>query len=248
MLEGSIVVRDMRTNERFWVHDMIVDEYGPLLGADVFAIYSSLSCMANKDQYCWPSLSRLARHWGKGRATIVRAVTLLSDLKLIHVQRGMNDDGSKANNVYYLLEPLPIEEGLASLVGAFRQGECTWTSDRTCPGSRAAKLGAFTTQERKVALSQRLVASPGIGIRPDPERIAEAATVARSGEEPGGSGREPGSSVSELGGIGVEPGGFEADPGHFSTDQDGSAPVPRGVHARSTVCLRGNQLGFPRRR
>ena len=81
----------MRSDECFWVHDIILDEYRPLLGADAFAIYCSLSCMANKEQYYWPSFSRLARRWGKG-GRHGAAVTLLFDLKLIHVQRGMNQD------------------------------------------------------------------------------------------------------------------------------------------------------------
>jgi Helix-turn-helix domain len=123
--EAGIVVRDMRTNERFWIHDTVVDDYGPLLGADAFTIYCSLSCMANKSQYCWPSLARLARHWGKGKGTVVRAIALLGDLQLIHVKRNEREDGGNANNIYYLLEPLPIEEGLAGLVQAAKRRGAT---------------------------------------------------------------------------------------------------------------------------
>ena len=220
LLEGGIVVRDMRTNERFWVHDIILDEYGPLLGADVFAIYCSLSCMANKEQYCWPSLSRLARHWGKGRATIVRAVTMLSDLKLIHVQRGMNEDGSKANNVYYLLEPLPIEEGLASLADAFRSSGYTReaTIDRVValvpqnwePLRR--KNGRLRSRADWSLLLNSVLAA-------DPERSAAADGLRQSGEELGSLATVPRSSVSE--------------PGDSSTDQ-----------VRSTVD-RGDSLAIP---
>ncbi|MGH2411650.1 MAG: helix-turn-helix domain-containing protein, partial [Chloroflexota bacterium] len=121
LAEAGIVVRDLRTNERFWVHDTIIDDYGPLLGADTFTIYSSLSCMANKSQYCWPSLARLARHWGKGKGTVVRAIALLTDLQLVYVRRTEREDGGNSNNVYYLLEPLPIEEGLAALANAHQQ-------------------------------------------------------------------------------------------------------------------------------
>ncbi|HVA89437.1 MAG TPA: helix-turn-helix domain-containing protein [Chloroflexota bacterium] len=121
LAEAGIVVRDLRTNERFWIHDTIIDDYGPLLGADTFTIYSSLSCMANKSQYCWPSLARLARHWGKGKGTVVRAIALLTDLQLIYVRRTEREDGGNSNNVYYLLEPLPIEEGLAALASSHQQ-------------------------------------------------------------------------------------------------------------------------------
>ncbi len=227
LLEGGIVVRDMRTNERFWVHDLVVDEYGPLLGADVFAIYCSLSCMANKDQYCWPSLSRLARHWGKGRATVVRAVTLLSDLKLIHVQRGMNEDGSKANNVYYLLEPLPIEEGLASLVGAFRSGGCTLEEAI----ERAADLVPRNWEplrRKNVRLRSRSDWSSLLEatFAQDPERLADTNDGRQSMDEPGSLAGEPGSSLSEPGGSGTRPRGFDADRGHAMADQAGFLTVP----------------------
>jgi hypothetical protein len=114
--QDGIMVRDLRTNERFWMHDAIIDEYGPLLFADTFTIYSSLCCMANREQYCWPSLARLARHWGKGKGTVVRAITLLTDLRLIHSFSALDVDGGNSNNIYYLLEPPPLDEGLMHLV------------------------------------------------------------------------------------------------------------------------------------
>lgn len=120
-LDAGMLIRDIRTDERFWSHDTVIDNYAPLLGADAFAIYCSLCCMANKEQYCWPSLGRMARHWGMGKSTVSRAVTLLMDLHLVHIKRTERDDGGRGNNIYYLLEPLPIQEGIGHLCAELQQ-------------------------------------------------------------------------------------------------------------------------------
>lgn len=120
-VEAGIVIRDLRTDERYWAHDTLIDNYGPLLGVDGFAIYSSLCLMANRSQYCWPSLTRMARHWGKGKSTVSRAVTLMADLRLVYVKRTTHDDGATGNNIYYLLEPLPIATAVGHLFAALGQ-------------------------------------------------------------------------------------------------------------------------------
>jgi hypothetical protein len=218
LAEAGIVVRDLRTNERFWVHDTIIDDYGPLLGADTFTIYSSLSCMANKSQYCWPSLARLARHWGKGKGTVVRAIALLTDLQLIFVRRTEREDGGNSNNVYYLLEPLPIEEGLAALAAAHRQRGATPTEaiERVLsllpqgwePLRR--KKAPLRNREDWARLLERLVPMP----TPDPP-----------GPEP-----IPGGSISALPGIVLALGGSKGEPAGVGEDhpgqrRDGAGPL-----------------------
>ena len=103
------------------MQDAIIDDYAPLLGVDGFAVYSSLCLMSNRDQYCWPSLARLARHWGKGKSTVSRAVSLMTALGLIHVKHTARGDGGTGNNVYYLLEPLPLQDALKKLIESVAQ-------------------------------------------------------------------------------------------------------------------------------
>jgi hypothetical protein len=224
LAEAGIMVRDLRTNERFWVHDTIIDDYGPLLGADTFTIYSSLSCMANKSQYCWPSLARLARHWGKGKGTVVRAIALLTDLQLIFVRRTEREDGGNSNNVYYLLEPLPIEEGLAALATAHRQRGATAAEaiERVLgllpqgwePLRR--KKTPLRTREDWARMLATLVPPPA----PDPPV---------PGSVPGGSIEALPGLVRELGGSAIGPGGAGSDRGGLSGDGDGRMEHRPGI-------------------
>ncbi len=200
-VEAGIVVRDMRTNERFWIHDTIVDDYGPLLGADAFTIYCSLSCMANKGQYCWPSLARLARHWGKGKGTVVRAITLLTDLQLIHVKRNEREDGGNANNIYYLLEPLPIEEGLAGLVAAARRRGAT-------QAEAVARAVALLPQNWEPLRRKK----GHLRSRDDWAFLLESATEAEGVQGgTGASAQVPGGIAGALGSAGAAPGGAGGD-------------------------------------
>ncbi len=251
LAEAGIVVRDLRTNERFWVHDTIIDDYGPLLGADTFTIYSSLSCMANKSQYCWPSLARLARHWGKGKGTVVRAIALLTDLQLIFVRRTEREDGGNSNNVYYLLEPLPIEEGLAALTAAHRQRGATSTEaiERVLgllpqgwePLRR--KKAPLRNREDWASLLERL-APPTV---PDPPSPIPT---------PGGSGSTLPSLRAELGGSVGEPAGVERDyPGHLGNGgglleyRPGAAGTPAGTSpepSRPSLDTRPDPLKDPK--
>jgi hypothetical protein len=206
LLEAGIVIRDMRTNERFWIHDLIVDDYAPLLGADAFAIYASLCCMSNKNQYCWPSLSRLARHWGKGKATVVRAIALLTDLALIYVQRGVNQDGGKANNVYYLLEPASLDEGLASLISALRRRGAT-RSEAIASATALIPQNWEPLRRKKRDILSRDDWATLI------ERLAGEDEIDVVQKETRWSATEPDSVETELAGVAVEPGGTIADHG-----------------------------------
>ncbi|MGH2387513.1 MAG: helix-turn-helix domain-containing protein [Chloroflexota bacterium] len=225
LAEAGIMVRDLRTNERFWVHDTIIDDYGPLLGADTFTIYSSLSCMANKSQYCWPSLARLARHWGKGKGTVVRTIALLTDLQLIFVRRTEREDGGNSNNVYYLLEPLPIEDGLAALAAAHRQRGATAAEaiERVLgllpqgwePLRR--KKTPLRTREEWARLLATLVPQP----TPEPLTLGSA---------PGGSVSAPPSLATELGGSMTGPAGSNGDRGGHSGNEDGRPGHRPGIN------------------
>lgn len=226
-LEAGILIRDMRTNERFWTHDCLIDDYGPLLGPDAFTIYASLCLMANKAQYCWPSLARLARHWSKGKTTVSRAVTLLTDFGLIYVKRSRREDGGDSNNIYYLLEPLPFPEGAAHLLAALQQrGQ---TSDEAA--SYAANLLAENWEPlrtKKAALKNRAdwlslvedtIARSSLG------REGPGAKLGGSWDGTGGPEMEPGVLTGSGWGPGVERHGLPQNPGGVAA---GMGPVPQG--------------------
>ncbi len=207
--EEGVIVRDLRTDERYWAHDALIDDYAPLLGVDGFAVYSSLCLMANRAQFCWPSLARLARHWGKGKSTVSRAISLMTDLRLIHVKRTERVDGGTGNNVYYLLEPLPLADALAALFDALLRAKDTETGVGLSPEEAGATVldlvpasweplrprkAAFAARSDLEAYMQALVARslPGRGASlsgtGSPER--ERGTIGENGavpEEDGGS-------------------------------------------------------------
>lgn len=114
--DPTIVVRDLRNVPYYRVHNLIIDDYGPLLHTDGLAIYSTLCLMADfETQKCWPSLVGMAAHWGMSKSTVIRVVELMQDLRLILIERGKQENGAKANNTYFLLEPLPLEEAVIHL-------------------------------------------------------------------------------------------------------------------------------------
>ncbi len=195
-LDAGILIRDIRTDERFWSHDTVIDNYAPLLGADAFAIYCSLCCMANKEQYCWPSLGRMARHWGMGKSTVSRAVALLMDLRLVYIKRTERDDGGRGNNIYYLLEPLPIAEGVGHLFAELQR------RGRTPEQAAAAILDRLPEQWEPLRRKKTAIRA-----RADWNALLEG-LYSRSGAEPGGPVSEPTRSRSGMGGPAVEWGGF----------------------------------------
>jgi hypothetical protein len=115
-LEANISVRDIRNTSFYWVHNLIIDDYGPLLGPFGHTVYSNLCLMADQSsQRCWPTLDAMASHWGMSKSTVSRAIALLAGLGLIKVERTKQKNGAQSHNVYFLLEPPPLKEGLAHL-------------------------------------------------------------------------------------------------------------------------------------
>jgi len=224
----------------------VIDDYGPLLGTDAFTIYSSLCCMANKAQYCWPSLVRLARHWGKGKTTVSRAVTLLTDLHLVHIKRTQRDDGGTSNNIYYLLEPLPLEEGLAHLLDALQgrgaspqqavERALALLPDSWEPLRR--KKTALKSRRDWATLMESILSRSTMGpgqpaTEPTGSPTGLGGSVPGQGESPAGTGgpeQDWGMSAEDRGGPGrngagsvMERDGYRVGPAPFP---DGTAPVP----------------------
>jgi len=216
-VEAGIVIRDLRTDERYWAHDTLIDNYGPLLGVDGFAIYSSLCLMANRSQYCWPSLTRMARHWGKGKSTVSRAVTLMTDLRLVYVKRTSRDDGGTGNNIYYLLEPLPIATAVGHLFAALRQR--SEAADVPAGAEEVATQIAHLIPETWEPLRPRKAA---LKTRQDWEELVRS-FIPRSTPGPGPSSHRMGGSSENGVGPSMEPGGLTPGIGR-SLEEEGAVP------------------------
>ena len=158
----------------------------------------------------------------------MRAIALLTDLALIYVQRGVNQDGGKANNVYYLLEPASLDEGLASLISALRRRGAT-------RGEAIASATALIPQNwEPLRRKKRDILS-----RDDwatlIERLAGEDEIDVVQKETRWSATEPGSVGTELAGVAAEPGGTIADHGGAKRELSRFSSGPDSASAETRV-------------
>lgn len=105
-------VRDARTENRFFVDNIIVQGYGPKIGVYGIAVYSAL-CMHSKPstQKCWPSHRTIAEEIGCSPPKVKEALRQLEILKLIRVEPHYDSQsGRQTSNTYTLLDPPPITD------------------------------------------------------------------------------------------------------------------------------------------
>lgn len=98
-------VRDLRTEKRFFVDNIIIDEYGSELGSYGIAVYNVLCRFARLEtQQAYPSVSTIANRIDAGTTKVREELRLLEELELIRTERRRNDKG-QTSNLYTLLEP-----------------------------------------------------------------------------------------------------------------------------------------------
>lgn len=107
MEKAPIEIRDQREQEWFWGSNQFVDFYAEIVGDGAVAAYTVLCRFANNStQKCWPSLDTIAKKAGmKSRKTAALAIAALEEYNIISVDRGVNDEGKRTNNVYKLNSP-----------------------------------------------------------------------------------------------------------------------------------------------
>ncbi len=106
-------VRDRRARHQFSIHNRVMDEWYPIVGAPGFALYGLYCRMANKrDERSWMPYSTIQAHMGMGPGTISDYNKLLVWCKLIHIEEG---DSRLANDYYILNIPLVTDEALAAV-------------------------------------------------------------------------------------------------------------------------------------
>ena len=74
-------VRDLRVKSRFAIDNAFYDEFFPVLGTTISAVYVGLVRHSNKEQKTWPSQSRLGRQVGITRDHVSRYLQILSYFK-----------------------------------------------------------------------------------------------------------------------------------------------------------------------
>ena len=100
----TLVIRDNRGGNWFWIHNIIIDHYQPIIGTMGFNIYSIYARQANNKT----GKAKLPRniildHLGIGTSSLTEYNNILEWCGLIYIVRGY-----KRINSIYLLQPRPI--------------------------------------------------------------------------------------------------------------------------------------------
>jgi hypothetical protein len=106
-------IRDARPKEFFWAHNRLIDDYGPIIGADGVAVYMALCRHAGESQTCWPSYQTVADELCLSRPTVVKAIKKLVAVGLVAAEQRANPDHPDLHlsNLYTLLAITPLDEG-----------------------------------------------------------------------------------------------------------------------------------------
>jgi hypothetical protein len=99
-------IRDRRTENRYFVDNVILDEYGEKLGPYGLAVYMALCRFADlDDQDCYPTHETIAKRTGMARTTVLAKLKELRELRLVTWEKRQRSDGGNTSNIYYLLDP-----------------------------------------------------------------------------------------------------------------------------------------------
>lgn len=93
-------VRDRRIKEKFDIDDAYLDGWAKKCKVYATGVYVSLCRRANKEQYCWPSLEKIAEEHSMSIRQVSRALTILEKYNIIVKERL----GKKCNNRYWLID------------------------------------------------------------------------------------------------------------------------------------------------
>lgn len=98
--QDEVQVRDSRGDNRLFIDNMLIRDYGWLIGANTIAVYTTLAMYVDKRQGCYPSIARLEQQLCLSKPTIIQCMKLLKYLKIIDSVR----IGKKCTNRYRLLD------------------------------------------------------------------------------------------------------------------------------------------------
>lgn len=105
-----IPIRDLRTEKRFFVDNIILRGYGPQLGVYGIAVYTALCMHANlTTQTCYPSHRTIAEMLDCSVSKVKEAIRTLERLHLIETSPQYDANNQRqTSNLYTLLNPPPV--------------------------------------------------------------------------------------------------------------------------------------------
>ena len=102
----NMQIRDARTEKRFFIDNVIIQEYGSDIGVYGIAVYSALCMHARlKTQSCYPSHKTIAAEIGAGISKVKQTLKHLAELRLIHIAADFRENKGQTSNVYTILNP-----------------------------------------------------------------------------------------------------------------------------------------------
>lgn len=106
--DDILYIRDKRVENRFFIDNVFIDDYGPIVGVYGIAVYSALVRHSNPDGTgAFPSYNRIAAKIGCCVTKVKESVQQLIDLKLIASRPRFKKDGSQTSNAYFILQVPP---------------------------------------------------------------------------------------------------------------------------------------------
>jgi len=92
-------IRDQRICNWYWADNNVYEVYAQRIGLMAFAVYNAL-CRYSNSGKCWPSLQTIADKLGTSRRSVMRAITVLEEHRLVVIESGKV---AGQPNVYALL-------------------------------------------------------------------------------------------------------------------------------------------------
>jgi hypothetical protein len=105
--DQPVPIRDLRTEKRFFVDNVILRGYGPTLGVYGIAVYTALCMHANlQTQQCYPSHRTIADMLDCSVGKVKDAIRTLEELKLIETAPRYDAENKRqTSNLYTILDP-----------------------------------------------------------------------------------------------------------------------------------------------
>lgn len=146
-------VRDRREKDWTWFDDVIVDHYGPIIGAYGVAVYMVIARHSNVEtQDSFPSHDTIAKKLNVSKATVKRAIALLKQEKLIAVKTRKTKVGDPDSNIYTLLRPWG---------GVYRNPPSNHASEPLTEDNEG--VGSIGTQVGSIGTQGGVSQTPGVG-------------------------------------------------------------------------------------
>lgn len=146
--DGEVIirVRDRRTQYQFSIHNLLIDEWYPIIGVHGYALYSLYVRMASRDdERCYPSVRLIRAHMGMSASTISDYNRLLRWCGLIHVESG----GQNRPNDYYILDiPSVTPATMQLLIERVEGEERRRVEERLAKAARFAEAGFLDKAEK----------------------------------------------------------------------------------------------------